>query len=65
MEKAMNMLKKWLSQPVVITFYAGLFSQIRGRLVEVDEQWLTVDQPAEGIVVVSATKVVRITLDAK
>jgi hypothetical protein len=65
MEKTMNMLKKWLSQPVVITFYAGLFPQIRGKLVEVDEHWLTVDQPTEGIAVVSATKVVRVTLDAK
>jgi hypothetical protein len=65
MDKAMNTLKKWLLQPVVITFAAGMVAPIRGKLVEVDEQWLTVEQPAEGIAVVAVLSVVCVSLDAK
>ena len=60
----MNTLNKWLSQPVVITFFSGMYPPIRGKLVEVDERWLTVEQK-KGISVVAVTSVVHVCLDVQ
>ena len=47
-------------QPVIITFAAGMFPAIRGKLVDVDERWLALEQE-KGIAVVAVTSVVTCT----
>lgn len=61
----MNMLNKWLSQPVVITFASGMSAAIHGKLVEVDEHWLTVERENHVITVVGLTFIAHVSLDPK
>jgi hypothetical protein len=55
----MNTISKWLNQPVVITLSSTLL--LHGTLVEVDEQWITLQLPKDkGLCVVSIYGVLQV-----
>lgn len=59
-----NTLTKWLNKPVVVTLSSS--GELRGTLIEVDEQWLTVERPKDkGVVVVAIYGVLNVCLNEK
>lgn len=60
----MNTLTKWLNKPVIVMLSSTI--EFRGTLIEVDEQWLTVERPKDkGVVVVAIYGVLNVCLNDK